>query len=120
MVTMAQSTANWRNTHTHMDRMHSVRKYHPTRLLAPLTLGLLLCIGLYSLLLDSIHLLIVVRSKEVKVIVGVASARSLCLGRSAIALQRLLHARQPDQHRHALNHHDEKTHWGLISKVYIC
>ena len=24
MVTMAQSTVNWRNTHTHMDRSHSL------------------------------------------------------------------------------------------------
>ena len=24
MVTMAQSAANWRNTHTHVDRMHSL------------------------------------------------------------------------------------------------
>ena len=28
MVTMAQSAANWRNTHTHMDRMHSLTQLH--------------------------------------------------------------------------------------------
>ena len=28
MVTMAQSAANWRKTHTHVDRMHSVTHLH--------------------------------------------------------------------------------------------
>ena len=28
MVTMAQSTANWRNTHTHIDCMHSLKHLH--------------------------------------------------------------------------------------------
>ena len=27
-VTMAQSAANWGNTHTHMDRMHSLTHFH--------------------------------------------------------------------------------------------
>ena len=29
MVTMAQSAANWRNTHTHVDGMHSLTQLHP-------------------------------------------------------------------------------------------
>ena len=28
MVTMAESAANWRNTHTHMDRTHSLTHLH--------------------------------------------------------------------------------------------
>ena len=28
MVTMAQSAANWCNTHTHVDRMHSLTHLH--------------------------------------------------------------------------------------------
>ena len=32
MVAMAQSAANWHNTHTHMDRMHSVTHFTSTQL----------------------------------------------------------------------------------------
>ena len=28
MVIMAQNSANWRNTHTHMDRTHSLTNFH--------------------------------------------------------------------------------------------
>ena len=35
MVTMAQSAANWHNTHAHMDRMHSLTHYTSTQLLPP-------------------------------------------------------------------------------------
>ena len=32
MVTMAQSAANWHNTHTHMDRTHSLTRFTSTQL----------------------------------------------------------------------------------------
>ena len=32
MVTMAQSAANWRNTHTHVDRTHSLTHFTSTQL----------------------------------------------------------------------------------------
>ena len=32
MVTVAQSAANWRNTHTHMDRTHSLTHFASTQL----------------------------------------------------------------------------------------
>ena len=32
MVTMAQSAANWRNTHTHMDRMYSLTHFTSAQL----------------------------------------------------------------------------------------